>query len=131
MKIGKYQNQIPELSSLNIKDYERIFKVYEIEENDNKIYFYNILKKIDLMDVDDEYVDFFEVKNRIPMTTLSYNIYGDIKSWWILYLMNKDQFDGPPFWVDGGKSIKYLKNEYRVLLYDDITNSTIFGGRHF
>ena len=51
----------------------------------------NILNKLDLVDLDPEFVEFYDVTTRMPMTTLSYKIYGDIKSWWILYLMNKDQ----------------------------------------
>jgi hypothetical protein len=45
--------------------------------------------------------------------------------------MNKDIIKNPPYWVDGGIKIKYLKLEYRVLLYNDITKNTIFGGRHY
>jgi hypothetical protein len=93
--------------------------------------FYNILNKLDLVDLDPEFVEFYDVTTRMPMTTLSYKIYGDIKSWWILYLMNKDQIQNPPFWVDGGVRLKYIKLEYRVLLYNDITKNTILNGRHF
>jgi len=130
-KRGDYQNNIESLSTLNVGDYERIFKVYTENVNDKDFYFYNILNKIDLQDLDPEFINFYDVKTRMPMTTLSYRIYGDIKSWWILYLMNKDQIQNPPFWVDGGVRLKYIKLEYRVLLYNDITKNTILNGRHF
>lgn len=130
-KIGDYQNNIEALSSLKIGDYERIFKVYTEKVDDKDFYFYNILNKIDLQDLDSEFIDFYDVKTRIPMTILSHKIYGDIKSWWILYLMNKDQIQSPPFWVEGGVRLKYIKQEYRILLYNDITKNTVFNGRHF
>lgn len=128
---GKYRNEIPSLSALDMKSYERIFKVYKAVSEDKEFYYYNILRKIDFSEVDDEFVEFYDVKTRLPMTTVSYNIYGDIKSWWILYLMNKNKFDGPPFWVEGGIQLKYLRPEIRTLLYNDITRNTVFGGRHF
>jgi hypothetical protein len=130
-KKGDYQNNIESLSSLNIGDYERIFRVYSERVDDKEFPFYNILNKIDLDSIDSEFVDFYNVTTRMPMTTISHKIYGDIKSWWIIYLMNKDKIQNPPFWVDGGVQLKYLKLEYRILLYNDITKNTIFNGRHF
>lgn len=130
-KIGFYKNDINELSPLKIGDYERIFKVYTESSGDKEFYYYNILNKIDLTDLDEQYIDVFDVITKLPMTTISYKIYGDIKSWWIIYLMNKEKFNSPPFWVEGGTQLKFLKPEFRVLLYNDITKNTVFGGRHF
>lgn len=128
---GEYQNEIPSLSSLNVKDYERIFKLFKASIDDKEFYHYNILKKIEFPKIDDSFLSYYDVLSRIPMTTLSYQIYGDIKSWWILYLLNKENFDGPPFYVEGGSSIKYINDSLRSVIYDDITQSTVFGGRHF
>lgn len=129
--LGQYQNEIPTLSSLDIESYERIFKVY-YGKNDNKEFpYYNILKKIEFPELDTIYVDYHNVFTRTPLTTVSYDIYGDIKSWWLVYLLNKNVFDGPPFWVNGGVTLKYIKPEYRTSVYLDITQNTIFGGRHF
>lgn len=130
-KQGNYRNDIDDLTPLKIGDYERIFKVYTVNSEDKEFYYYNILNKIDLTDLDDQYVENFEVVTRMPMTTISYKIYNDIKSWWIIYLMNKEKFKTPPFWVDGGTQLKFLKPEFRVLLYNDITKNTILGGRHY
>lgn len=128
---GNYQNSIPSLSSLDIKNYERIFKVYGAFSGDKEFPYYNILNKVELENIDPQYVDFYDVKTKTPMTTISNNIYGDIISWWIIYLMNKEKFDGPPFWVEGGVKLKFLKPEFRTLLYLDITQNTVFARRHF
>lgn len=128
---GQYQNEIKSLSALDLESFERIFKIFE-ETLDNKdFHVYNLLRNIEVPELDYQYIDYYTTNSKLPMTTLSYNIYGDIKSWWILYLLNKDKFIGAPFYVEGGTTIKYIKNEYRVALYNDITNSTIFGNRHY
>jgi hypothetical protein len=129
--IGKYQNQIPSLSALDIESYERIFKVYYDSINGKKFPYYNILKKIEIPELDSSVIEFYDVQIRQPLTTVSFNVYGDIRSWWIIYLINKDKFTGVPFWVEGGTQLKVLKTELRTLLYLDITQNTIFGGRHF
>lgn len=128
---GQYQNEILSLSALNIKDYERIFKIFKASVDDKNFYYYNILKKIDFPTIDSRYIEYYEVKTRLPMTTISYNIYGDIKSWWILYLLNKDKFDGAPFFVEGGTQLAYISDGLRGIIYADITQGTVFGGRHF
>lgn len=128
---GDYQNNIPSLSALSIRDYERIFKIFKLSVDNKDFYTYNILKKIEFPVVDSQYLGFYTPPNRMALTILSYNIYEDIKSWWILYLLNKDKFSDAPFYVDGGVQIKYILDPLRTLIYDDITNSTIFGGRHY
>lgn len=128
---GNYQNEITPLSALSNKDYERIFKVFQQSVDDKEFYTYNILKTISFPEIDGQYTEFYTPPSRMAMTTLSYNIYGDIKSWWILYLLNKDKFDGAPFFIDGGVQMKYITDSLRVMIYQDITDSTVFGGRHY
>lgn len=128
---GQYQNDIDDLNTLNITDYERIFKVFTKSENDKDYYFYNILKKIEFPVLDEQYLGYFDVKSDMPLTKISYDIYEDIKSWWIVYLMNKESFVGIPFVVKGGTTLKYILREYRAEIYRDITRATVFSGRHF
>ena len=129
--MGNYQNEITNLQSLDIGDYENIFKIFELSVNNKNFFTYNILKKIEFPELDYKYLGFYTPKSKMALTILSYNIYEDIKSWWILYLLNKDKFDGAPFYIDGGVEIKYILPEIRTLIYDDIVNSTIYGGRHY
>jgi hypothetical protein len=128
---GQYQNEITSLSALNIEDYERIFKIFKQSIDDKEFYTYNILKKIEFPTLGNQFLEFYNVQARTPLTTLSYRIYGDIKSWWIIYLLNKDKFDGAPFYVNGGTEISYIPIVYKTSIYVDITNSTIFGGRQY
>jgi hypothetical protein len=128
---GQYQNEITSLSALNVEDYERIFKIFKQSIDNKEFYTYNILKKIEFPTLGNEFLKFYDVQARTPLTTLSYRIYGDIKSWWIIYLLNKDKFDGAPFYVNGGTQISYIPIVYKTSIYIDITNSTILGGRHY
>lgn len=130
MDTGLYRIDIDELEPLGITDYERIFKMFSTE-GEKAFFYYNILKKIDFPEISPEFLGEKNIQAKTPMTTVSFDIYGDIKSWWIIYLLNKDLFTGAPFWVDGGSTIKYILPEFRSLIYNDITKSTIFGGRHF
>jgi len=128
---GNYQNEIPSLSALQIQNYERIFKVFQQSVNDKDFYIYNILKRIDFPEIDSQYIEYYNVESRMALTILSYKIYEDIQSWWILYLLNKDKFEGAPFYVNGGTQIKYITDSVRTAIYTDITNSTVYGGRHY
>jgi hypothetical protein len=128
---GKYKNEITDLNELGIEDYERIFKIFKQSIDGREFYTYNILKKIEFPNIGDKFLEYYDVKSKTPLTTLSYNIYGDIKSWWILYLLNKDKFPDIPFYVNGGSSIKYISKYYRNAIYSDISKSTIFKGRHY
>lgn len=131
MITGQYQNEIPSLSALQIQNYERIFKVFQQSVDDKDFYIYNILKRIDFPEIDSQYIEYYNVESRMALTILSHEIYGDILSWWILYLLNKDKFTDGPFYVNGGTQIKYISNSLRTAIYQDITNSTVYGGRHY
>jgi hypothetical protein len=128
---GKYQNEITSLSALSIRDYERIFKIFEQSLDNKDFYVYNILKKIEVPEIDSQYIEYYTVNTKMPLTLLSYKIYGDIKSWWLLYIINKDKFIGAPFYVEGGTQIKYIIDSVRVAIYTDITQSTVYDNRHY
>jgi len=130
-QIGHYQDQIDSLPSLDIEVYERIFKIFKDSIDSKEFYFYNILKKIEFPVLDEDVIGYEDVLVRTPMTTLSHKIYGNIQSWWIIYLLNKEKFDTAPFWVEGGNKIKYILPSVISQIYTDITQSTIFNGRHF
>ena len=129
--LGNYQNNIPSLSALSIRDYERIFKLFKQSEEDKDFQIYNILNRIDFPEIDSQYIEYYEVQTRMALTIVSYQIYGDIKSWWMIYLLNKDKFEGAPFYVNGGTQIKYITDSLRTAIYQDVTQSTIFSGRHY
>ncbi len=104
---GKNRNNIADLESLSSELYENIFKVNLIENKDKNFFFYNTLNKIifpeDLSG--DTYEDMI-VQVDTPWTTLSFNIYGTINLWWVVYLINKPKYI---FLVKGGSTIRYIK----------------------
>mgnify|MGYP003113224748 CR=1 FL=1 len=130
-KLGKYQNEITALSAVDLGRYENIFKVYTEPTNGKQFYFYNILNKIEFpKNLDSEYFGLHNVKGRLPLTTVSYHIYGDIHHWWVIYLNNIDILKNK-FYVDAGLQLKFIKPNYLGFIYREMTNSTIFGNRHY
>lgn len=130
--LGSYQNDTPGLSALEITDYERIFKIFT-DENDKKIfYFYNILKKISLPDnINSEYLQYYRVDSNLPLTTISYKIYNNIKLWWLISLLNRKEIGSNIFVIPGGTQLKYIKTEYLPVVFYQITKSTIYNGKHY
>jgi len=130
-KLGDYQDNIPALSSLDIVDYERIFKVHTASNNGKQFYFYNILNKIEFPDnIDSDILGLYTAESKEPLTTTSYKLYDDIKSWWIIYLLNKKILK-TQFFVEGGQQLKYILPDFRSFIYSQITTSTVFDNQHF
>ena len=130
-KLGEYQDNIPALSSLDIVDYERVFKVHTATNNDKQFYFYNILNKIEFPEnIDSNILGLYTAKSNEPLTTTSFNIYEDIKSWWIIYLLNKNVLK-TQFFVKGGQQLQYILPESRTFIYSQITSATVYDNQHF
>jgi len=130
--LGNYQNSVPGLSALDISNYERIFKVYETLKDDKSFYFYNILKKIELPAIiDDSVIEYYTVRADMPLTTVSYKIYGDIKLWWIIYLVNRKTLGNAAFVVKGGTQLTYIKQDVLPLVFQQITDIIVYNGRHY
>ena len=132
MKIlGEYQNNIHDLPELDIQRYERIFKIYQTENDNKKFNFYNILKKIELpKKINHNLLLQYKVQTKTPLTTISYQLYDDIESWWIIYLLNKNKIPDL-FWVNGGTILNYLTTEGVGLIFNAITRQIEYDGRHF
>jgi hypothetical protein len=128
---GKYQDQVKGLPKLPLSRYERIFKVYTEGKDGKQFYFYNILNRMEFpTNIDSNLLDTHIVKSRQALTITSYDIYGDIFSWWIIYLLNKDVI-GNSFFAEGGQQLKYILPSKRGLIYQQMTDSTIFNNKHF
>ena len=92
---------------------------------------YNIFNKIEFPDnIDSSILDTYIVSGREPLTTTSYNIYGDIESWWIIYLLNKKAI-GNKFYAEGGLQLTYILPNKRCLIYQQITDTTQYNNQHF
>ena len=130
-KLGKYRTEVTNLSGAEFDRYENIFKLYTQPTNGKEFYFYNILNKIEFPEnMNSQFFDLHIVKSRIPLTTVSYDLYETMHNWWILYLINKQVLKNQ-FYVKGGTQLKFIRPEYLPAIFTEMTNSTIFGNRHF
>ena len=124
-KTGKYQDEVSALPDLPLNRYERIFKLFTEPNNGKEFYFYNILNKIEFpSNIDSSLLDTHIVKGRQALTSTSYDIYGDIHSWWIIYLLNKETI-GNSFFAEGGQQLTYIIPSKRGLIYQQMTNATL------
>lgn len=129
--LGEYQDDINTLPALTLERYERIFKIYEASKDKKQFYFYNILNKLVFPEnVSSNLVGLYTVNSRQPLTTISYDIYGDIYSWWMIYLLNK-KYISKLFYVEPGVQLTYILPSQRGLIYNQITKDLVFNGRHF
>ena len=130
--LGKYQNNIPDLKSLDLEHYERIFKVFETVNNGKSFYYYNILKKIQFPEnISSGITKLYTTPSVLPFTTISYNIYSDIRLWWLIYLINKDKLGSNIFTVPAGTQLKYIDPLYLDIVFNQITKLVVFNGRHY
>ncbi len=115
---GKYQSNIPDLPNLEDYRYENIFKVYQT--GDKNFYFYNINKKIEIpSDLDESFFDYVNLNSKIPLTTLSYQLYGTTYLWWLLMVINK--INNPVKNLQPGK-IRFLRSQFLQSVLDNLKN---------
>lgn len=130
--LGKFQNSVSGLKKLDLEHYERIFKVFEVVNKDKTFYYYNILKKIQFPEIiNSNIVKFYTTPSVLPFTTISYNIYEDIRLWWLIYLINKSTIGSNIFTVPAGTQLKYVDANYLDIIFNQITELAIFNGRHY
>ena len=130
--LGNYQNDIEGLTKLNLRNYERIFKLFDVTANNKTHYIYNILRKIEFpTTIASEYIDKYKTPIDQPLTIISYNIYNSMILWWLIYLLNKTKIGTNIFVIPGGTELRFIKSEYLEIIFAEITNNTIFNGRHF
>jgi hypothetical protein len=81
---------VPNIPTVGAEYYENIFNVYQTQNNDAYNYF-NISNKveIDTTNIDENYLQYFYIDTPIPLTTLSYRIFGTQHLWWLIVIMNK------------------------------------------
>lgn len=117
---GKTRDKIGQLDTLSNELYENIFKVSIVDNKDKSFYFYNILNTVIFPDNIDK--DIFDIKILnvdTPWTTLSYQIYGSISLWWVIFLLNKPNYI---FLAKAGRQYKYIKPEYIEFVLENLKN---------
>lgn len=104
--MNNYQNNIENLSKLENSQLENIFTIYQ---DSKTYYFYNLLNNISFPDeLDNDLYYWTNVNFDMPLTTISYKYYGDIKLWWLILIVNKIQ---NPF-LKGVKTVKIIKPKH-------------------
>jgi hypothetical protein len=81
---------VPNIPTVGAEYYENIFNVYKTQNSAAYDYF-NISSKveIDTTNIDENYLQYFHIDTPIPLTTLSYRIFGTQHLWWLIVAMNK------------------------------------------
>ena len=116
---GIKQNLVAELESLNENLYENIFNI-NLTDGDN-FYFYNTLNKVIFPDnISDEVIGEITLQVDKPWTMLSYELYGTIQLWWVVYLLNKPDYI---FKAKASTTYKYIKPNYLTSILKQITIS--------
>lgn len=102
------QNTIDLLPELEITRYERLFDVYE---DKNKLYFYNLLKTINFSqdNLSPEVYTLYTVQPGDSYPYISYKKYNTINLWWLVCSFNDIQ--DPTSLPAPGKQIKILNVE--------------------
>ena len=91
-----------EISTLN---YENLFNVYTSADSQ---YFYNILSTVILPnDIDETYFFYYDVRTGDTWTQMSFDIYGDVRAWWLICLANN--VFNPTELPKAGSKLKMLK----------------------
>jgi len=139
-KLGEYLNDLPRgtagLSALPLPRYERILKLHTEAPsqpvlNNKQFYYYNILNKLEFpLNIESTLLSTYNVKSREPFTTISFKLYDDIDSWWMIWYLNKKELKGK-FYAEGGQELQFLLPAARELIYQQIAQYTIANNRHF
>lgn len=121
-ELGLYYNQIPKAPSIETVSYENFFKLHIAEEGGNEKVFFNLLKKIYLVDkssdLNPKYFDTYVIDVDLPWVILSYNIYNTLNLWWLLCIVNNIQ--DPTKNPEQGSYIKVIKPQYVELVVNTI-----------
>ena len=112
-----YQNQVKDLNNLNKYSFEQVFKMYK----QDGFYAYNIIKTIEFPDeLDPQIFDNISIDGEVPWTTISQKLYGTIRLWWLLCLVNKIM--NPVILPTPGIIIKAIKPNYLKTVIDQIVS---------
>lgn len=102
--------------------YSNIFNIYQTKD---KVVFFNILKKIQLPDdKTTELYKTFIVPYKMPWTSLSYMVYGDIKYYWLLLLANSDKKLNP-LYANVSDNIFIINPSYLEIVIEAIEKANI------
>tara|TARA_S200002703_G_scaffold147069_3_gene142590 strand:+ start:1947 stop:2321 length:375 start_codon:yes stop_codon:yes gene_type:complete len=118
---GAKRDQITELEGLSRNLYENIFNVTLVNNFDKSFYAYNLLNKVIFPEsLNPEFIEEVTLTSDQPWTMLSFELYGTIQLWWVVYLLNKPDYI---FKAKAGTAYKYIKSKYITSVLQQITTS--------
>ena len=119
MILGNYRNQIDEISNIPASRYENIFRMYKTSSNQ---YYYHILQSISINgDLDKTKIFYIPVKQSLPWSVISYNVYGVTDLWWTITLING--IDNPVKQPSTGTVLKAIRPEFINSVIDEINKT--------
>lgn len=103
-------------TDLTADRYENIFNIHK---NEDGMFYYNILDKINISNSLDPVVyEYYRVPKMMPWTTISHRIYGSQFLWWLICKVNNVQ--NPMKMLAPGTIIKVIKPEYVPQILNEI-----------
>lgn len=116
-ELNTYNNSTPGLEGISDLHYENIFKVVK----DGEYFTYNILQHITLpADMDPLLYREITMPPSMPLSVLSYRVYGTMNLWWLICVVNN--IDDPTKMIPSGTKIKVIKPDYLGNVMDIIKN---------
>jgi hypothetical protein len=111
-----YQNEISELPRLPEEKYENIFQVYQ--DKDNR-YFYNLLQNINLpTELPDGFFEKYTIEPGDTLPFISYKLFNTIDLWWVICLSNN--IENPTLKLEPGKTLKIFKSNLIQVIISEI-----------
>lgn len=107
---GAKRNQVSELEGLSRNLYENIFNISLVDNSGKNFYMYNLLDKVIFPEtLSAEVLAQQTILTDKPWTMLSFELYGTIDLWWVIYLLNKPKYI---FKAKAGTTYKYIKPDF-------------------
>ena len=95
-------------NDITAENYENVFNIYNDE---NAFYYYDLLRKVDFpTELDPNTYDLYEAKPDDFYPLISYKAYNNIKLWWVICATN--QIDNPLSAPEVGTILKIIKPYY-------------------
>ena len=118
---GVTRNQVKQLEGLSRNLYENIFNVGLVNNDGKSFYTYNLLNKVIFPEtLDSNIIAEITLTSDKPWTMLSFQLYGTIELWWIVYLLNKPDYI---FKAKANTPYKYIKSDFISNVLQQITQN--------
>jgi len=117
-RVGRFQNDIPELPELDAFRYENIFRMYETE-TDEQYFFFNILNTVNVPeDIDPDFYREVILTRREPWSVISFREYGTMDLWWLIVIVNN--INNPVAFPPPGTKLRIIRKPFLKTIVDDI-----------